>query len=293
MTSRLVLPIILIFALSKIACAQTATGYPATEIYLLDIQKKGSNFGLAKNAKLVNVSNNKGYDNQPGFIEEINSIVYVSSRNNKPTDVYMYNLETAVTRQFTNNEDAEFSPKITPDGKFISVVKGGEQNLTRISLDGSLTEKLHTSKDSIGYYSWLNTNEIAAFLLTNPITLKIINIKNKTEQYIGDSIGRSLFKYDDEVMVCRTLHSGNWVTLVDRKGNYTQLIQLPKDTEDFYLTDDGWIFSSNGSNLIYCNVKKADKGWQVLADLKGMGVSKILRLAVNRKKDKLAFVTNE
>jgi hypothetical protein len=66
---------------------------------------------------------------------------------------------------------------------------------------------------------------------------------------------------------------------------------LPKNTEDFYLTDDGWLFSSNESSLIYCNVKSKDKAWQELANLKAMGISKIFRLAVNREKNKLAFVS--
>lgn len=293
MASKIIFQIILIFTFAKISSAQVVADYPATEIYLLNIQNRGNHFSLADNAGLINVSNNKGYDNQPGFIEKINSIAYVSSRNKKPTDVYLYDLETASSKQFTNTEEAEFSPKTTPDGKYISVVKGAEQNLSRISFDGLITEKLYTSKDSIGYYCWLNNDEIAAFVLSNPITLKLINIEKKTEQYWADSIGRSLFKYDDGVVVCRMLHSGNWITFVDRKGNYTQWIQLPLNTEDFFITDDGWIFSSNGSSLIYCNANKLSKGWQELANLKGMGISKIFRLSVNRKKNKLAFVTEE
>ncbi len=293
MASKFIFQIILFFAFAQISSAQVIADYPATEIYLLNIQKSGNKFSLAENSTLVNVSNNKGYDNQPCFIEKINSIAYVSSRSKKPTDVYLYDLETGNSKQFTNNEEAEFSPKATPDGKYISVVKSSEQNLTRISFDGLITEKLYTSKDSIGYYCWLDDDEIAAFVLSNPITLKLINIERKSEQYLGDSIGRSLFKYDDGIVVCRILHSGNWITFVDRKGNYTQWIQLPPNIEDFYMTDDGWIFSSNGSRLIYCNAKKLVKGWQELANLDGMGISKIFRLSVNREKNKLAFVTEE
>ena len=248
---------------------------------------------MANNAKLVNVSNNKGYDNQPCFIEKINSIAYVSSRDKKPTDVYLYEPATGNTKQFTSTAEAEFSPKITPDGNGISVVKGAEQNLTRISLDGAVTEKLYTSKDSIGYYCWLNEDEIAAVVLTNPITLKLINIKNKTEKYLADSIGRNLFKYKDGVVVCRMLHSGNWITYIDKAGNYIPWILMPANTEDFYLTGDGWLFSSAGSRIIYCNARKGIRVWEQLADLKEMGISKIFRLSVNKKKNMLAFVTED
>ena len=87
------------------------------------------------------------------------------------------------------------------------------------------------------------------------------------------------------------LHSGNQVTFIDRKGSCTNKISLPPGTEDFYVTEDGWLFSSDGSKLVYCHIDDAANGWRELTDLKAMGISKILRLAVNRKKNMLAFVT--
>lgn len=264
----------------------------ATEVYLFDIKKDGASFSIIPNTKPINISNNEGYDNQPSFIEKLNAVAYVSSRNKKPTDVFLYDLATAKTKQLTNNSQAEYSPKTTPDGKYISLVKDVDQNLTRISLDGLVTEKLYTSKDSIGYYCWLNQSEIAAFTLSKPqVTLKLIHIKNKTEKYLTDSIGRSLYKYRDGIVICQMLKKGSYVSFIDKKGTITQLIVLPKNTEDFYLTSDGWLFSSNESHLIYCNITSKNKGWQELADLNKMGISKIFRLSVSQDKTKLVFVS--
>lgn len=302
MKSKLLFNFLLLFAFAKTLSSQTVSNYPATEVYLINIRQSGNNFSLADSAKPINISNNKGYDNQPMFIEPLNSIAYVSSRNNGPTDVYLYNLTAGNVTQFTNTTEAEFSPKLTPDGKFISVVKGAEQNLTRISLDGKTTEKLYTSKDSIGYYCWIDSDEIAAVVLTKPISLKLINIKTKTEKFLTDSAGRSLFKYsaDNGIVLCRTLKKGNSIWCYSIKPGlgplprgFYQLIELPPNNEDFYLTDDGWIFSSNGSTIVYCNINKTATGWQVLADLKSMGISKIFRLSVNQQKNKLVFVAEE
>jgi hypothetical protein len=269
-----------------------AFAQPATEVYLLDIKKNETSYSIVPNSKPLNISNNEGYDNQPSFIEKLNAVAYVSSRNKKPTDVFLYDLATAKTKQFTNNSQAEYSPKTTPDGKFISVVKDVDQNLTRISLDGLGTEKLYASKDSIGYYCWLNQSEIAAFTLSKPkVTLKLIHIKNKTEKYLTDSIGRSLYKYRDGIVICQKLKKSSYVSFIDKKGNINQLIELPKNTEDFYLTSDGWLFSSNESSLIYCNITSKNKGWQELANLAGMGISKIFRLSVNQDMNKLVFVS--
>jgi len=302
MKSKLLFNFLLLFAFAKTLSSQTVSNYPATEVYLINIRQSGNNFSLADSANPVNISNNKGYDNQPIFIEPLNSIAFVSSRNNGPTDVYLYDLATGNVTQFTNTTEAEFSPKLTPDGKFISVVKGAEQNLTRISLDGKTTEKLYTCKDSIGYYCWIDSDEIAAVVLSKPISLKLIDIKTKTEKFITDSVGRSLFKYpaDNEIILCRTLKKGNSIWCYSIKPGvgplprgFYQLIELPLNTEDFYLTYDGWIFSSNGSAIVYCNINKIGAGWQVLADMKTMGISKIFRLSVSQQKNKLAFVAEE
>lgn len=265
---------------------------PDTEVYMISIQKKGNNISLLENSKLINISNNKGYDNQPSFIEKLNAVAYVSSRNDAPTDVYLYDIEKAVSKQLTNNNEAEYSPKITPDGKNISIVKDIDQNLTQVSFDGSITEKLYTSKDSIGYFCWLNNTEIAAFVLSKPkITLKLIDIKNKTEKYLTDSIGRSLYKHKEGVVVCRKLHNNSWVSFVDKNGTISQWIQLPPNTEDFYFTQSGWLFTSKDSSLMYCNVSNTNKEWKELANLKSLGISKIARLSVNNKLNKLVFVS--
>lgn len=280
------------FLLLIVLVYQNGFAQPATEVYLLNIKKNETSFSINQNTKPENISNNIGYDNQPSFIEKLNAVAYVSSRNKKSTDVFLYNLATATTKQFTNNSEAEYSPKTTPDGKFISVVKDTDQNLTLISIDGQVNEKLYTSKDSIGYYCWLNKSEIAAFTLSKPkVTLKLINIENKTEKYLTDSIGRSLYKYRDGIIICQKLKNGSWVSFIDKKGSITQMIELPKNTEDFYLTTDGWLFSSNESSLIYCNVKSKNKAWKELANLKEMGISKIFRLSVNQDINKLVFVS--
>jgi WD40 repeat protein len=294
LNTRIMLKVILFFSLFAFNYSLlSAQSLPSTDVYLINIQQKSDNFKLADSAKPIDISNNKGYDNQPMFIEPLNSIAYVSSRNNGPTDVYLYHLDTKTVTQFTNTPEAEYSPKITPDGKAISVVKGAEQNLTRISFDGTQTEKIYTCKDSIGYYCWLSPTQIMAVVLTRPITLKLITLPTRNEKFLTDSIGRSLFRYNGGAAVCFTLHSGNSIAYIDGKGNCRKWINEPNGTEDFYLTADGWLFSSDGSKLVYCNVKNLAAGWQVLADLKPMGISKVFRLSVNQQKNKLAFVVEE
>ncbi len=94
------------------------------------------------------------------------------------------------------------------------------------------------------------------------------------------------------MVICQKLKKGSYVSFIDKKGAIKQLIELPKNTEDFYLTTDGWLFTSNESRLMYCNVESKNKTWQELANLSAMEISKIFRLSVNQDKNKLVLVAD-
>ena len=85
-----------------------AVGEPDTEVHLFDLNVKDGKYEI-KNGR--NISNNKGYDNQPYFTEGNNSILFVSMRDGKQTDVFEYNLKSKKTSQLTDTPHSEYSPK--------------------------------------------------------------------------------------------------------------------------------------------------------------------------------------
>jgi Tol biopolymer transport system component len=89
-----------------------------TEIFLLDISESGGNITLL-NPK--NITNRKGYDNQP-FFHPNQPLLYYTAMQDGQTDIWSYNLKTGVGLQITNTIDSEYSPTVTPDKKYLSWV---------------------------------------------------------------------------------------------------------------------------------------------------------------------------
>src|SRR5262245_45036544 len=90
------------------------------EIFLFDLKvNKDGKYELS-NGK--NITNHKGYDNQPSFHPLRPEILYASAMDTTNVDIKMYNFQTGTTTQFTSTPENEFSPTVTPDLKFVSCV---------------------------------------------------------------------------------------------------------------------------------------------------------------------------
>src|SRR6266404_1092317 len=101
-------------AILMVACANAQL--PETDIYLSNV--------LVTNGKLVfskpeNITNRKGYDNQPYFTTDGITLLFVSARDTNQTDVYVYDIRTKKISQLTNTAESEYSPALSPNGKNI------------------------------------------------------------------------------------------------------------------------------------------------------------------------------
>ena len=90
----------------------------------------------------MNITNRKGYDNQPSFSADEKLIYYVSVREDKQADIYSYNLKNKKTERFTKTLESEYSPSVNSDGLTLSSVvveKDSSQKIHIINaLNGSL-----------------------------------------------------------------------------------------------------------------------------------------------------------
>ena len=91
--SRKFSTLLLLFWFGLIKCQM-----PNTEIWLFKIEnsKQGPLF-----SKPQNITNREGYDNQPSFSADGKKIFYVSVREDKQADIYIYDLKSEKTVQFT------------------------------------------------------------------------------------------------------------------------------------------------------------------------------------------------
>jgi len=273
-----------------------------TDIYLVDFNyDKGFSF-----SNLRNITKQKGYDNQPWFSPDGKSVYYTSMTADSTTDIFRYELKTGKFSRITRTEGtSEYSPQWTPDGKNISVVRVEEDGFTQriwtFDMNGKKARNPYPWLDSVGYYQWANDTMLTAFILgpNDEHTLRLVDIKHKTETVIGKKVGRSFhFCVEQECgnpLSVRFLQKNkanemmiylyNFIT----KEVYEQFSPLEK-SQDIVQYGNLRYFMSDGTKLYsYWGAAKFAH-WSEVKEFSFPGITGITRLAVSADKKTLAFV---
>src|SRR5882672_6610513 len=167
MGSVSLLSAVLMFATS--AAAQTPSPSPtppASDIFVIDLRMEGK----LRVGQPLKITSAVGYNNQPSFLPDGESILYTSIRE-KQADIYRYDLRAAATTQVTNTPESEYSPTLMPDKKSISVVRvegDGTQRLWQFPLAGGGPSLILENIKPVGYHLWVDDNTLALFVLGKP-----------------------------------------------------------------------------------------------------------------------------
>lgn len=279
----------LIFTL--LFCPALALAQPSTEIYLFDLNNDSE--GAMQLSNPINVSNNPGYDNQPSFWPDNQSILYTRTINGQ-TEIVRYYIQSDKTEVISKTlQGSEYSPTPMPDGRISSIRLDttGLQLLYAYNLDGE--NEVLVPKLKIGYHAWLSESDIVAFVLGNPPTLQIIDTNTKQSLVVGDSIGRSLhripdsesFSYLDKTKTPWTINAMN-----PKTGEIKILLKALNGSEDYCWTPSGEIIMGSGSKL-YRSFNLTE--WFLLHDISTIDLDGITRLTVSPDGKKLAVVVNQ
>jgi hypothetical protein len=270
---------------------QTQPPPPDTDVYLskISLSEGRLEFGAP-----TNLTKRKGYDNQPVFFPN-NELFYTSIRDDQ-ADTYAINLQTGAERRVINTPESEYSPTLTPDQKFISVVRvepDKTQRLWKFSLDGGSPTLVLKEVKPVGYHLWLDENTLLLYILGEPATLQRADVRSGKAEKIADNNGRSLKKIpgtNAASFVRKNEKDEWWIYRVDLAGKIEPIVKaLPTEEHDFTWTPSGTILSADGSKL-YGYTAGKDSDWQFLADLKVEGIT---RLAVSPDGKILALVALE
>ncbi len=268
---------------------------PATDIYIADLKIAGGHIEVGS---LLNITNRKGYDNQPMFLSDGKSLFYTSIREDGQADIYQYNLIDGSTMRITRTQESEYSPTIMPDGKHFSTVRveaDSAQRLWKFSLDGRDASLLLEKIQPVGYHAWASRHRVVLFVLGSPNSLYLADIKNGMNEKISESIGRSLHKIphrDAISFVLKVSENDWWIKELELEGKkITPLVQTLGGSEDYAWTPDGSILMALGSKLFKWQTQK-DQNWVEIADFKKAGLRGITRIAVSPTGDKIALVSN-
>lgn len=269
-----------------------------SEIFLFQLEQSGSKVRLTGG---INITNHKGYDNQPFFHPTVPFIYYASFDDSGRSDIKRYNYRTRQTDAITRSREREYSPTVTPDGNFLSCIlqrDNDAQDLVKYPLNGGDPVVLINSL-RIGYHAWADPDRLLLFVLgdSDRHTLHLYRLSDKFDTVLATRIGRSLHKIPDrEVM--------SYVQLgADPEGEIRQLSlsdlrsshigkTLPGQDHMAWL-NDGLILSGLNDRIYLMHADRLGK-WEEVeisglpANLKG-----ITRLAVNRDASLIAVVVSE
>lgn len=268
---------------------------PSSNVFVADFSSKSGRIAIGKPIK---ISETSGYNNQPSFLADGQSILYTSIRN-KQADIYRYDLRGGATTQVTNTPESEYSPTLMPDGRSISVVRveaDGTQRLWKFPLAGGSPTLILQNIKPVGYHWWIDDHTLALFILGGsgkPNTLQLVDTRTEKAEVIAENPGRilRLIPHENRLSFVQKISAQEWlVKALDLKTRQTAtLIKTLAGMEDFAWTPTGILLMARDTKLYQWDPAK-DKDWQEFADLSPSGLRRITRLSVSPKGDKIAFV---
>lgn len=278
--------------LFSIILSHPTFGQPDTDIFLVSITQKTLRVG-----KPVNITQRKGYDNQPSFTPDGSGLLYTSLREDGQTDIYRYDISSKVTSPLTHTPESEYSPTVTPDPAFFSVIRveaDKTQRLWQFPLSGSGEPTLVLPQvKPVGYHCWLSSDWLALFILGQPASLQLAHANKADTMRIDQPIGRTLLLIPGQDALSYVHKSAPTVWTIKRvhlpSMEFSTITSTLEGSEDFVWTPDGSLLMGSGTS-IYKYKPETDATWTLLADFKSLGVKQITRLAIDKQGKKLAFV---
>jgi hypothetical protein len=196
----------------------------------------------------------------------------------------------------TNDPESEYSPTLTPDGKFFSVIRveaDNTQRLWKFPLDRVSPVLVLKSIKPVGYHCWIDQNTVALFILGQPNTLQIVDVRTEKAEVVAQNIGRTLrlIPKQDKLSFVHKVSNQEWIIKsIDLKTRQSStVIKTLPGSEDYAWTPAGILLATKDAKIYKWDPRK-DSDWVQLADFSAMGLKSLTRLAVSPKSDWLAVV---
>ncbi len=275
---------------------ETAFAQADSDIYLFDLSIKK---GKVSVSKPVNITQHKGYDNQPSFHPHEPVVYYTAFDKDGRADIMSYNYKTAETKAITQTPEREYSPTVTLDKHSLSCIiqrDNNAQDLGKYPIEGGEPTVI-ISNLTVGYHVWADNSHLGLFVLGTPNTLHYIRLPTKKDTIIAENIGRSLSRIPSQSAISFVHKVSEKEWMIKKLENKTLVVSDITSTlpgrEDLCWTPDGKIIMSDGTKLFFSQPARKS-GWIEVQISAGTEFLKgVTRLAVSANGKKLAVVVNE
>jgi len=267
---------------------------PGTDIWVVPLGDSGGRLTLGTPR---NLTARQGYDNQPSWSPRGEIIYYASTREDAQTDIWSIDVATGrATRVTTTSPESEYSPTVMPDGAALSVIRverDSTQRLWRIPLDGSASSVILADVKPVGYHAWGSENTLGLFVLGNPATLQIADVRTGAARTVASAIGRGIAKMpgEDAISFVEKISEGEWWITEYRleTGAMRRIVRTMPGVEDYAWTPAGILVSARGSDVFAL----ISGEWSMIGNLGEHGIQGITRLSVSPGGDAIALVARD
>lgn len=275
------------------ANAAIASGVPSTDIVLVSLPAilKKQDPGTA-----LNVAVRRGYDNQPMWAPDGRSLMFSSIVDGRQADVFRFVLKGKRVFQVTDTPESEYSPTPLASEQWtcIRVDEDGTQRLGLYGLDGAFDTYVREDVTGVGYHRWLAHDQLAVFIVDDPVRLEIIAPRAATRKIIAENIGRSLNRTTQGNLAYVAPDANENARLyeyIPATGEVVSHARLPVESQDIAWLIDDTALIADGRTL-YRWQRERDE-WVPWVNLARSVHGDISRMAVDPAGQWLALVVSE
>lgn len=266
-----------------------------TDILLADLRWETA--GPPSIGQPTNLTRRADYDNQPHFTPDGSGLWYTAvDAHTGQADIYRYDLEAGrVARITQSNPESEYSATPLPDGTGVSTIRveaDSTQRLWRFDADGSGEAVLLEDVEPVGYHAWIDENTLALFVLGDPPTLRVADLRTGRTRIVAEDIGRSLQRIPDTFDVSYVQRHPDGTSTIMRlpgDGSDPQPLVETVGGGDFHAwAPDRTLLMADGP-VVYAASLRDPPEWTPVADFSHLDIV-VSRLAVSPDASQIALV---
>lgn len=193
---------------------------PESQLFVFDIRVGDTLISLT-NPRYLSGFNPRGYNNHPSWAGRDQLYASIKTPDMTQPDIYRFDLNTRERTRLTQTESGEYSPRrMFNAGRFSAVRQeyAGQDTVLRLwEFPTDLSDNgqpVFTTTNGIGYYEWLNNNQLALFMVQNPNQLVLVSSNGDAPRTLATNTGRTFTR----------LTNGNLV-YVDKSTSPWQLVE--------------------------------------------------------------------
>lgn len=273
-----------------LGCLSLHAQLPNTHVYVFDIIP-GDSAVTFKNPQWLTAFNPVGYNNQPYWQDRNKLLISVQRPEMEQPDVFSFDLNAKTQLRMTRTRSGEYSPKSLGDGRRFSAIRQeytGQDTILRLwefptdlNNNGRPVFKYIAG---VGYYEWLNSSQLALFLVGNPNTLALAAADSDSPRTLANNVGRCFKRLPNGNLAYVSKETPSW-SIVEQ--NLYRLNDAPRlittciqGSEDFAILNDGSYLMAGGSKIYRYDPIRAPR-WKEVVDLRFYGIKNISRMETN------------